>query len=561
MEKKPVRIGEKLIALGIISTDQLQTALKEQKNTKKLLGTILVEMGFITESALGEVLAESSGTQKFDPKTTMLDQSLTKKVPKEIAIRHKIIPVAYDDNTVQLAMADVYNVLAIDQVRRHFPKGTKIVPLLSTETEILELIDQYYEYEMSIDGILREIETGIRENTKLDGRQEGYVNPTVRLVNALLIDAIKTGASDIHFEPEGSFLRLRYRIDGLMTQIRSFHRDYWSAIAVRIKVMAGMNIAEQRVAQDGRLTYNVLGREVDFRVATQPTVHGENIVMRLLDKTKSLVPLENLGFSRHNIRLLKKLLMRPEGIIIVTGPTGSGKTTTLYSILNYINSIDVNIMTLEDPVEYQLPLIRQSNVREGSVDFNTGIKSLMRQDPDIIFIGEVRDEETALMAVRAALTGHQVFTTLHTNDAMGAIPRQGDIGVPAHLLAGSLICTLAQRLARKLCPHCRQPRQATPDECRILGVEINDPPAVYDPVGCKRCNGKGYKGRTAINENLPVDRGYYELIATHATHNTMMEYSLENGFIPMPIDGIDKVMNGEIDIKELINTIDMTDRL
>ncbi|MEI6730918.1 MAG: GspE/PulE family protein, partial [Pseudomonadota bacterium] len=389
---------------------------------------------------LGEVLAESSGTQKFDPKSTMLDSTVIKQIPKELAIRHKIIPVSMEDNNVYLAMSDVYNILAIDQVRRNFPKGTKIVPLFCTEAEILELIDQYYKYEMSIDGILREIETGIRENTRLDGKQDGYVNPTVRLVNSLLVDAIKSGASDIHFEPESTFLRLRYRIDGQMTQIRSFHRDYWNAMVVRLKIMAGMNIAETRNPQDGRISFNVMGRDVDFRVATQPTIHGENIVMRLLDKAKSLVPIEHLGFNDYKIKLLKRLLKRPEGIIIVTGPTGSGKTTTLYSVLNYINSIDVNIMTLEDPVEYQLPLIRQTNVREGSVDFLHGIKSLMRQDPDIIFIGEVRDEETAIMAVRAALTGHQVYTTLHTNDALGAIPRLGDIGVPAHLLAGSLIC-------------------------------------------------------------------------------------------------------------------------
>jgi general secretion pathway protein E/type IV pilus assembly protein PilB len=559
--KKPMRLGDKLIGLGLISSDQLQIALLEQKASKKMLGSILVEMGFVTESAIGEVLAESAGAQKFDPKTTMLDVGVTKMIPKEVAVRHKVIPVSFENGMVHLAMADIYNVLAIDQVRRNFPRGTKIVPLFCTESEILELIDQYYEYEMSIDGILREIETGIRENTRLDGRQEGYINPTVRLVNAFLVDAIKSGASDIHFEPEGTFLRLRYRIDGQMTQIRSFHRDYWSAIVVRIKIMSGMNIAETRNPQDGRISYNVLGREVDFRVATQPTVHGENIVMRLLDKTKSLVPLESLGFSDHNIKLLKRLLKRPEGIVIVTGPTGSGKTTTLYSVLSYINSIDVNIMTLEDPVEYQLPLIRQTSVREGSVDFLHGIKSLMRQDPDIIFVGEVRDEETALMAVRAALTGHQVYTTLHTNDALGAIPRLGDIGVPAHLLAGSLICTMAQRLARKLCVHCRRSRPATREEARILGYEPDDPPTIYDPVGCDKCKHKGYKGRIAIIEILRMDQGFDELVSTHATRTAMMEYALDNGFIPMAQDGIDKVIAGEIDLQELISTIDMTDRL
>ncbi len=559
---KPMRIGEKLLSLGLISPDQLQIVLTEQKTSKKLFGAILVEMGFITESALGEVLAESSGTQKFDPKSAVLDSAIVRRLPKEIAVRHKVLPVSYENDMLKLAMADVYNVLAIDQVRRHVPRNAKIVPIFCTESEILELIDQYYDYEISIDGILKEIETGIREHTKLDGRQEGYVNPTVRLVNALLVDAIKQGASDIHFEPEGSFLRLRYRIDGNMVQVRSLHLDYWAAMAVRIKIMSGMNIAETRNPQDGRITYTVLGREIDFRVATQPTVHGENIVMRLLDKAKSLVPLENLGFSDYNTAILKRMIKRPEGIIIVTGPTGSGKTTTLYSVLNYINSIDTNIMTLEDPVEYQLPLIRQSNVREGTgMDFTNGIKSMMRQDPDIIFIGEVRDEDTALMAVRAALTGHQVYTTLHTNDALGAIPRLNDIGIPSHLLAGSLIGCLAQRLARKLCVHCRKARKATAEECKILGVDAAKAPDIYDAIGCEKCSRKGVKGRTAIVEVLRIDRAFDELIATNATRKIMADYALSNGFITMQQDGINKVLAGEITIDELINTIDLTDRL
>lgn len=559
--KKPMRIGERLIQMGLISSDQLLIALQEQKSSKALLGSILVEMGFITESALGEVLAESSGAEKFDPKSTMLDPNLIRLIPKDVAARHKVIPISQEGEKIFLAMADVYNVVALDQARRHFPRKSKVVPLFCTETEIIELIEQYYEYEMSIDGILKEIETGIRENNELSGEEDGYINPTVRLVNALLVDSIKSDASDIHFEPEGAFLRLRYRIDGAMTQVRSFHRSYWGAIVVRLKIMSGMNIAETRNPQDGRISFKALGREVDFRVASQPTVHGENIVLRLLDKTKSLVPLEKLGFSEHTTRQLKKLLKRPEGIIIVTGPTGSGKTTSLYSILSYINSMEVNIMTLEDPVEYQLPLIRQTNVREGSVDFHSGITSLMRQDPDIIFVGEVRDEETALMAVRAALTGHQVYTTLHTNDALGAIPRLGDIGVPAHLLAGSLICLMAQRLARKLCQNCKKAKLASPEECRILGGDPEDPPTIYEEAGCEACNNKGTKGRVAINEILGIDKGMDELIATHATRNVMMEYCLENGFVPMMIDGIDKVMLGQISLKELIETIDMTERL
>ncbi len=561
-DQKVMRIGDRLISMGLISPDQLDVALQEQKNNKKLLGQILVDFGFITESALAEVLAETSGSERFDSKGSFLDPAIIRMIPKETANRHRVIPISLERNELKLAMADVYDVLGIDAVRRHAPKGVVITPLYSTETEIQELIDQYYDYEISVDGILKEIETGIRDNDSsvLDGNREGYINPTVRLVNALLMDAVKQGASDIHFEPEGTFLRLRYRVDGQLIQIRSFHRNYWSAIAVRIKIMSGMNIAETRLPQDGRFTFKALGREVDFRVATQPTVFGENIVMRLLDKSKSILPLEHLGFTEHNMNLLKRLLKRPEGIIIVTGPTGSGKTTTLYSVLNYINSIDVNIMTLEDPVEYELPLIRQTYVKEGVMTFSSGIKSLMRQDPDIIFIGEVRDEETALNAVRAALTGHQVFTTLHTNDALGVIPRLNDIGVPSHMLSGSLICAMAQRLARKLCKECKTPRVATPEECRILDKSPSDPPEIYDAKGCKSCN-QGYKGRTAMVEILPVDSGMDELITVGATRKQMMEYLLNKGFIPMVDDGISKVLNGEIDVKELVSRVDVTDRM
>lgn len=560
---KKRRLGERLIDMGLLSQDQLDVALQEQRASSKMLGQILVEFGFITESALTEVLAESSGTERLDVKTMILDPSVIKMVPKEVAARHRVIPVSLEHNELKLAMPDIYNVLAIDAVRRHMPKGTSIKPVYGTESEIQELINRYYDYEILVAGILREIETGILENdaSVLDGSQEGYVSPTVRLVNALLIDAVKQGASDIHFEPEGSFLRLRYRVDGQLVQVRSFHRNYWSAIVVRIKIMSGMNIAETRMPQDGRITFNALGREVDFRVASQPTVFGENIVMRLLDKSKAIMPLDSLGFSEHNLTLVKKLLKRPEGIIIVTGPTGSGKTTTLYSILNYINSIDVNIMTLEDPVEYELPLIRQTYVKEGIIGFSSGIKSLMRQDPDIIFIGEIRDEDTALNAVRAALTGHQVFSTLHTNDAIGIIPRLNDIGVPSHMLSGSLICGIAQRLARKLCNNCKQPYLATPEECRIMEKSPADPPEIYKAVGCGECGNKGYKGRAALLEIMPIDKGMDDLITKRASRSEMMEHLLDQGFVPMIDDGISKILNGQMDIKELVANVDVTERL
>ena len=564
-EKPVLPLGEQLIAKGLISPDQLQVAIREQElnpSEKKMIGSVLVQMGFITESTLGEVLSESSGIKNFDLTSAALDSKLINQVPKDVAMRCKAIPVLLGEDSVCIAMSDVYNILALDQLRKHFPKHLRIVPVYATETQILEIIDQYYHYEMSVEGILREIETGISEKRMLSGEVTGYVNPTVRLVDALLVDGIKQGASDLHFEPEGTFLRLRYRVDGKMRQIRSFHKEYWQAIVVRIKILSGMNITETRNPQDGRINYNVLGREVDFRVATQPTIHGENIVMRILDKKSSIVPVAQLGFSPQNEALLTKLLKRPEGIIIVTGPTGSGKSTTLYSILNFINSVDTNIMTLEDPVEYQLPLIRQSNVREGTgMSFTDGIKSLMRQDPDIIFIGEVRDQATATMAVRAAMTGHQVFTTLHTNDALGAIPRLTDIGVSPSLLSGSLICIIAQRLARKLCDYCKKATPANAEECRILGFDPATPPHIYHHQGCDKCSQRGYKGRVAVSEILSIDKKFDELIALGATRQVLYDHAIEHGFVPMVGDGIKKILAGVTDLEELIGTIDMTGRL
>lgn len=564
-ETKSLPLGEKLVEYGLISRDQLETVLKEQRQVsgpKKMLGTLLIEMGFITESTLSEVLTESSGVKILDIKKTVLDSNIIKKVPKEVAMRYKVVPVSIENDTVLVAITDIYNILALDQIRLYFPSNYKITPVYAPESDILEVIDQYYGYETSIGGILKEIETGIVQQNELSGEIEGYVNPTVRLVDAILVDAIKKRASDIHFEPEESFLRIRYRIDGKLIQIRSFHKDYWSAIAVRIKIMSDMNIAETRFPQDGRISYYVLGREVDFRVATHPTVFGENVVMRILDKQKALMPIDDLGLSASNVSLLKKLLKRPEGIIIVTGPTGSGKTTTLYSVLNYINSPDINIMTLENPVEYQLPMLRQSDIKEEKgMDFVSGIKSLMRQDPDVIFVGEIRDEATANMAMRAAMTGHRVFSTLHTNDAFGAIPRLIDIGIPPHLLAGSLICIMAQRLVRRLCKHCKEPYSATEEEKRIFGVDQNKELTLYRAKGCEHCNDSGYSGRVAVHEIFPVDKGLDEMISTGASRKAMIAYVSEKGFTPIIQDGIAKAVEGLTSLQELIRTIDMTERL
>ncbi len=560
-------IGESLIEKGLISIDQLQIALKVQRDSdgQSMIGAVLVEMGFITESALGEILTESTGIKQFDPKNTIIDQNLIKQIPKDIAVRFRAVPILLEHESIYVAMTDIYNVLAVDRIQRYFPKRFKMVLVHCSESDLSDIIDNYYDYELSIDGILREMESmseNPEELVKISAEQDSYTNPTVRLIDALLVDAIRDGASDIHFEPEGAFVRIRYRVDGKLILVRSFHKDYWQAILVRIKIISNINITESRNPMDGRITLTILGRQIDFRVATQPTIHGDNVVMRVLDKKKALLPMEKLGFSEANVKTLTKALKRPEGIIVVTGPTGSGKTTTLYSILNYINSPDVNIMTLEDPVEYQLSMIRQSNIRAGSgMDFVGGIKSIMRQDPDIIFVGEVRDEDTATMALRAAMTGHQVFTSLHTNDAIGAIPRFVDIGVKPQMLAGSIIACVAQRLARKLCESCKVEITATPENCSIMGLDPKNPPNIYQHKGCDKCGGTGYKGRIAISEIVLVDDVLDDLIAHEATRAEMLGHIAKKGFIPMSEDGITKILAGTLDLDELIRTIDMTDRL
>ena len=557
-------IGVRLLEKKVISEDQLQVAIKEQLRTqnKKTIGAILVEMGAVSEGALGEILNESSGIKKFDIKSSIIDSRLVKKIPKDFASHNKLIAVSYTKNEITVAMSDVFDIVVIDQAKRFFPSHFTIHPVYASEADIVQAVDQYYDYEMSIGGILKEIEGGDigSDESQLKG---DYRSPMVRLVDSILTDAVHRGASDLHFEPEALFLRIRYRIDGKMVQIRSIHKDYWSPISVRIKIMSGMNIAENRKPQDGKISSEILGRKIDFRVSTQPTINGENIVMRILDEKQSILSLEALGFTTHSINLLKKLIKRPEGVVVMTGPTGSGKTTTLYTILNFINSIDKNIMTLEDPVEYQIPLIRQSSVKSDIVgmDFAAGVRSLLRQDPDVILVGEVRDKDTAITALQAAMTGHQVYTSLHTNDSLGVVPRLLTMGVPSYLMSGTLICVIAQRLARKICSNCKTEEPINTFDRSMIGEKYRNVKVLYKGKGCEKCGGSGYKGRVVIAEILPFDRDLDELVAAEATRKEMYEHIIKKGFIPMVEDGIDKVISGLTDIKELMRVVDMTDRI
>ncbi|MDP5241221.1 ATPase, T2SS/T4P/T4SS family [Uliginosibacterium sp. 31-16] len=557
-------LGQLLITHGVITDDQLRIALHEQSRSNLALGKLLVQLGFVTEAALRDALSESLGKQGVDLARAIADPDALAQVPEELAKRHRLLPLRWDAEARRLtvAIADTDDIVALDKLRSILPEETQVDTLLAGENEIAHAIDQYYGFELSIDGILTEIETGEIDYRSLAASDQ-YDQPIVRLIDALMADGVKRDASDIHFEPEASFLRIRYRIDGLLRQIRVLHKSYWSAMAVRIKVMAGLNIAETRAPQDGRISLNVRGRPVDFRVSSQPTIHGENVVLRILDRQKGIVPLDRLGLGDSQLEMLKLMIARPEGIILFTGPTGSGKTTTLYSILNHINSEGINIMTLEDPVEYPMPMIRQTSVSEATkLDFANGIRSMMRQDPDVILVGEIRDEETAEMAFRASMTGHQVYATLHTNSAIGVIPRLFDIGILPDIMAGNIIGVVAQRLVRKLCPHCRRQRAPEPYELKLLGVSSERPVhSLYEAVGCPACEQQGYKGRMAIMELMRMDADIDELIARRATYREVRNAARAKGFRTLAEDGIRRVMEGQTTLEELARVVDLTERM
>jgi general secretion pathway protein E/type IV pilus assembly protein PilB len=563
-QRRKLRLGELMIQQGLISQDQLRIALIEQEQNNIPLGRQLVRLGFVSENMVRDLVAHTIGQESVDLTTVVADVDALSMVPEDFSRRYHLLPVAYEDatKTMIVAMADMFNVVALDQLRAMLGGQIQLKPVLAAEAQLEEHIDQFYGYELSVDGILREIETGEIDYQSLTADGDEFTQPVVRLVGALLMDAVKRGASDIHFEPEYAFLRIRYRIDGVLQQVRSLHKSYWPGVAVRLKVISGMDIAETRAPQDGRLNMNLCGRPIDFRVSAHPTIHGENIVLRVLDRERSIIPLERMGLRTTTLEQLKLMMTRPEGILVVTGPTGSGKTTTLYSLLSHQNTESVNIMTLEDPVEYPVTQMRQTSVAEvNKIDFANGIRSIMRQDPDIILVGEVRDSDTATMAFRAAMTGHQVFTTLHTNSALGAFPRLMDIGISPDIMAGNIIGVVAQRLVRVLCPHCKESAKPSDDERKILGVKRNEAIQIFKHKGCNRCNQTGYRGRMAIMELLRIDSDMDSLIARRAHFDELRKMALEKGFNTLADDGVRRILDGYTSVEEVMRVIDLTSRI
>lgn len=564
MAEQKIRLGELMVQQGLISQDQLHIALMEQEQNNMPIGKQLVRLGFVTEAMVRDLVAHTMGQESIDLNSVIADGDALKLIPEDFSRRYRILPVAYEApaRVLVVAMSDMFNVVALDQLRAMLGGKIQVKPVLAAEAQLEEYIDQFYGYELSVDGILREIETGEIDYQSLQVGGEQYTQPIVRLVGSLLMDAVKRNASDIHFEPEQAFLRVRYRIDGVLQQIRSLHKTYWPGIVVRLKVISGMDIAETRTPQDGRLQINLCGRPIDFRVASHPTIHGENIVLRVLDREKAIMPLGRIGLRDETLNELKLMMQRPEGIMVVTGPTGSGKTTTLYSLLTHQNTEAVNIMTLEDPVEYPVAMMRQTSVAEvNKVDFANGIRSIMRQDPDIILVGEIRDSDTATMAFRAAMTGHQVFTTLHTNSALGAFPRLLDIGILPDIMAGNIIGVVAQRLVRLLCPHCKEPHTPNDDERKLLNIKPAQDATIYRHKGCKRCYYTGYQGRKAIMELLRIDQDIDSLIARRAHMDELRNIAREKGFVTLADDGARRILEGVTSLAEVMRVIDLTSRI
>jgi general secretion pathway protein E/type IV pilus assembly protein PilB len=564
-EKPKKRLGEILIDKGAITADQLKIGLLEQKVIGERIGAVLIQLGFVTDSIIRDALSENTGYESVDLSNTVIDSESIKMVPQDIARRFKVLPLSYSraNNVLTLAMADTFNIVALDQIKALHNGDISITPVLGGDADIARITEEIYGFELSIDGILQEIETGEVDIDSLQSEADQYHHPMVRLINALLADAVQADASDIHFEPEEAFLRIRYRIDGVLKQVRSLHKSYWPAMVVRLKVISNMNIAESRSPQDGRISMSLIGRQIDFRVAAQPTSYGENVVLRILDRRKGIVSLDKLGMTDDNLHSIQIMLAKPEGVILVTGPTGSGKTTTLYSILNHINTEAINIMTMEDPVEYPMPMIRQTSINEAAkMGFAEGIRSMMRQDPDVILVGEIRDSITSEMAFRASMTGHQVFSTLHTNSAVGSIPRLHDLGVLPDIMSSNLIGIIAQRLVRRLCPHCKEIHPVGDMERKLLAKEDElGEIVIYRAVGCKKCNQAGYKGRTSILEILKINEYMKKLISQNTSAHEMAKAAIATGFKTLADDACRRVMEGTTSLDEITRVVDLTGRV
>lgn len=547
-----VRIGDKLVEHGYIEEEQLERALSLQRGTGKRIGEILIEQGLISAETLTSVLTDLLNIESINLTPSTIDPMATKLIPENICKRYTVFPFKLENNKLHLAMADPQDRVAMQDIRRI--SGKDIAPYISSIGEINQSIDNCYS-NADLNKAINEYVQTKREIAKDDLSLEDDINaaPIVRLVHSVLESAVRTKASDIHLEQDGDYMRIRFRVDGLLREHMKTSAKPYRAVVSRIKIMAGLNISEKRLPQDGRIIQNIDNKSIDFRVSTMPTSKDEKVVMRVLDKASYLVGKHTLGLNNHAVSLYDELLSKPYGLILVVGPTGSGKTTTLYSMLNQLNNIEQNILTIEDPIEYELEGINQSqiNVKAG-LDFSNALRAFMRQDPDIIMVGEIRDFNTAEIAIRAALTGHLVLSTLHANTAVGAVSRLVDMNVPSYLLTSSVIGVVSQRLVRRLCPECRESNVAEIGEKQALGISLDKEVTIYKPVGCPRCGNKGYRGRVGVYEILMLDKDLRNLINSGAKEDDILEKAKSNGMQVLREDAVLKVLEGDTSIEEML---------
>ncbi len=548
-------IGAILVREGLVTDDDLQVARGIQAETGEALTRVLVDESMIDETKLVRVLAEHMGIEYVNLADVTVDPTAALLIPETLARRYSVIPYGFDGDSLLIAMADPSNVLVIDDIRAI--TGMQVVSRISTRSDILDAVRRMGAYDDSVSELadlmvddevpedLSNIEAAVEEA------------PIVQLVNTLVTRAVNERASDIHIEPGEHDLRIRYRIDGVLKEVMSSPRSVSGAVVSRLKIMAELDIAERRVPQDGRVSLRVAGRQIDLRVATLPSIYGEKVVIRILDKDDAVLELADLGFLPESLDRFEKSYTKPYGTILVTGPTGSGKTTTLYSTLNILNTPDVNIITVEDPVEYRLEGITQVQVnRKAGLQFHTVLKSILRSDPDIILIGEVRDGETAAIAIEAALTGHLVLTTLHTNDAASSVSRLIDMGVEPYLVSSSIDSILAQRLARRICDRCKVSKEVSGDLVNQMGFDPDDGPlTIYDAVGCKVCSDTGYRGRLSINEILLMSEEIQHLAVERRPSDELKKMAVEQGMKTLRRDGMDKVRLGLTTLEEVMRVV------
>jgi type IV pilus assembly protein PilB len=542
------KLGQILVEQGLINDNQLQDALREQTISHLPLGEIMVKKNWVSHDDIKRALAMQSGITSFNLSGYLIDPEVVKIVPEDFARKYKIMPVFVVEDVLTVAMVDPTNIYISDEIQRI--TRLKVEAVFAEEIDIRKSQDQYY----GGSGNMQEIIASIDKNKLLEGDKLGEDAPIIKIVNHIIVQAIQMKSSDIHVEPEERLLSLRYRIDGMLHRQPSLPKDLTSAVISRFKIMAGLDIAEKRIPQDGRIMMKVGNKNIDFRVSTCPTVNGENVVLRILDKSGVVLGLNSLGFPPKEMDLFKSLLASPYGIVLVTGPTGSGKTTTLYSALQLLNKEDVNIMTVEDPVEYQFPGMRQVHVNvTAGLTFAAALRSFLRQDPDIVMVGEIRDKETAEIAVQAALTGHLVFSTLHTNDSASSFTRLIDMGVEPFLVSSSVLGILAQRLVRRVCEKCKEFYVPEPEIVRDLGVtdRVTKDTKFARGKGCGLCGQSGYKGRIGIYELLKISPEVQGLVLKRASADSIREVATQQGLTTLRLAALDKLFQGVTSVEEV----------